>query len=242
MGTFVKAFFGAAIGRLFVIIGLAILAALGFSADYVARSAMSWFGTSPADATVTVLRIAGAIIGVLCVLTIAIPFIWTLIRPRKFTASFDAKRDIHAALPQFNPQTGQQLPNRVTYVHVHVEALRSNVTPCTGAITALEKLGPQGETIARLDATRQLIWAPREHRQFQQTIAPRLPQDLDLFRTIEGVDRLEVLCEGHPQSWLDFFNHPGRYRITVAVHGGERTEIVQVTIEWRGKWDNFDAT
>jgi hypothetical protein len=241
MGVFGRAYWGAAAGRTTVAIILAALAVLGFSADYWVRGALSWFGANPADATITILRIIGAGIGVLCIVVIALPYILAAIRPRKFFPSFESKRDIDAGIPQFDLRTGQQLPNRVTFVHVHVEALRTNVTSCTGAITALEKLDSQGNVVARLDGTRQLIWAPREHRQFQQVIAPGLPQDLDLFRTVEGINRLEVLSVGHPQSWLDFFYQLGRYRITVAVHGGERTEVVRVIIDWRGQWNKFDA-
>ena len=112
---------------------------------------------------------------------------------------------------------------------------------CTGAIAALEKLDVQDGVMERLDGTCQLVWAPREHVQIQQIVAPNLPQDLDLFRAVEGVNKLEVLSIGHPQSWLDFFDSPGRYRITVAVHGGNRTEIVRVIVNWRGRWDDFDA-
>ena len=227
--------------RVAITIVLAVLAALGFGLDWWVRSVMSWWGTNPAEPTVTLLRIAGAAVGVACICAIAIALIWAVFHPRRFSASFNFQRDVEAAVIQFNIRTGQQLPNRTTFAHIHVESVRRNVTTCTGAIAALEKLDAQDRVMERLDGTCQLVWAPREHVQIQQIVAPNLPQDLDLFRAVEGVNKLEVLSIGHPQSWLDFFGSPGRYRITIAVHGGNRTEIVRVIVNWRGRWDDFDA-
>jgi hypothetical protein len=86
------------------------------------------------------------------------------------------------------------------------------------------------------------VWGPREDGQLQQNIAPNPPHDLDLFCTFEGADRPQLLSVGHPQLRVDFLNNPGRYRITVAVHGGNRTETIRVNIHWRGKWDDFDVS
>jgi hypothetical protein len=241
MGIFGRAFWGGAFGKLIVTILLALLATLGFGVDWWVRIVASSWGSNPADATIVLLRIVGALIGIACICVIALPYFFAAWRPRKFSVSFDPRRDVDAAISQFNTQTGQQLPNKCTYAHIHVESVGGHVTPCTGAIISLEKLDETDKAIKRLVGTRQLIWGPREHRQFQQIIAPHLPQDLDLFRTIEGVDKLEVLSVGHQQLWLDFFDLPGRYRITVAVHGDSRTETIQVTVDWRGKWNDFDA-
>jgi hypothetical protein len=218
------------------------LAALGFTAKWWAEHIISWWSSDPAKATVTGFQIAGVVIGVFSVVAIFAPRVWSALRPRKFKVTFDRCRDIHAAIPMFDIGTGQRLPNRVTFVHIRVEACGSSVTACTGAITSLERLDAPGQVMARLDGTRQLIWAPREHRQFQQIVAPNLPQDLDLFRTVEGVNKLEVLSIGHPQSWLDFFDEPGRYRIAVVVQGGDMTETVSVVVDWRNKWDDFGAS
>ena len=236
MGNFWRVFL-----RVMITIVLAVLAALGFGVDWWVRGVMSWWGTSLAEPTVTLLRIAGAAVGVACIGAIAIPVIWAVFHPRRFSASFNFGRDVEAAVIQFNIRTGQQLPNRTTFARIHVESVRRNVTACTAAIAALEKLDVQDRVMEGLDGTCQLVWAPREHVQIQRIVAPNLPQDLDLFRAVEGVNKLEVLSIGHPQSWLDFFDSPGRYRITVAVHGGNRTEIIRVIVNWRGRWDDFDA-
>lgn len=243
MGVFSKAFWGAAIGKTIISIVLLVLATIGFGLDYWVRYVMTWWHASPADAAVTVLRLVGTVIGVLCILILAIAYLWPLIRPRKFVAVFDRNRDIHAGMPQFDLRTGTQLADRGTYVHLHVESVRgAQVIGCVGAITSLEKLDANGNVIANVVGTRQLIWAPREHGMIQQTIAPNLPQDLDIFKTIENTNQLEVLCVGHPPSWLQFFNTAGRYRITVVVSGADRTQTVKYLIDWRGKWDDFDLT
>jgi hypothetical protein len=194
MGVFWRAFFGAAAGRITITVTLAVLAVLGFGINYWVPTVMNWWGTNPAEATITLLRIAGTAVGVACICAIAAPFIWAVFRPRRFFASFNFQRDVDVAVVQFDGRTGQQLPNRTTFAHFHVEAVRQNVTPCTGAITLLERLDDRDRVIDRLAGTRQLLWAPREYRQFQQIIAPNLPQDLDLragcgnlHRPISGV-------------------------------------------------------
>ncbi len=241
MGVFWRAFWGVTTGRIVVVVILAVFTALGLGVDFWVHRVMSWWVANPTDATIAIMRIAALGIGIACLLTIVLPILWIALRPRKFLGSFNAARDIHAAVPQFNPQTGQQLPNRVTFAHVHVESVRGHITTCAGAITALEKLDDQGNVADRIIGTRQLLWAPREHMQFQQTVAPNLPQDLDLFYTVEGTNRLDLLSVGHPPLWTNFLASPGRYRITVAVHGGNRTETLRVTVNWRGRWDDFDA-
>jgi hypothetical protein len=242
MGVFSRAFWGATTGRIVVVVILAIFGAFGIGVDFWVRTVINWWGANPTDATIALLRFAATVIGIVCLLAIALPILWLALRPRKFSVSFNSARDVHAAIPQFDLRTGQQVPNRTTFVHVHVESVRGYVTTCTGAITSLEKLDDKNKVINRIAGTRQLLWAPREQGLVQKTIAPHLPQDLDLFRTEEGVNRLEVLSIGHPPSWIGFFGSPGRYRITVGVHGGNRTETILVVVNWRGRWDNFDAT
>jgi hypothetical protein len=239
MGVFWRAFLGAAAGRIAITTILAVLTVLGFGVSYWVPTVMNWWGAHPADATVELLRVVGAVVGVVCICLIVWPYIWAAIRPRKFSVSFETVRDVHVAVPLFD-QTGQ-LPHRATIAHVHVEAVHGYVTPCTGAITALERLDDENNVIGRIDGTRQLLWAPRERGQFQQIIAPHVPQDLDLFCTLEATNRLDVLSVGHPPLWTNFFASPGRYRITVAVHGDNRTETIRVIVNWRGRWDDFDA-
>jgi hypothetical protein len=169
---------------------------------------------------------------------IAFPYIRSL----RFRASFDPKRDVHSAIPLFDTRTRGRLPNRATYVLVQVESIRKNyIADCTGAITKLEKLDDKGNVIARLQGTRPLIWSPQERGLLTQTIAPYVPQDMDVFRTIEGVNTLELMCIGHPPSWSSFFTEQGKYRITVAVTGDGRTTTVTVPVTWRGRWDNFEV-
>ncbi len=135
MGNFWRVFL-----RVAITIVLAVFAALGFGADWWVRSVMGWRGTNPAEPTVTLLRIAGAAVGVACICAIAIALIWAVFHPRRFSASFNFQRDVEAAVIQFNIRTGQQLPNRTTFARIHVESVRRNVTACTAAIAALEKL------------------------------------------------------------------------------------------------------
>jgi hypothetical protein len=237
MDIFGRAFWGAAYGKLAITIILAVLAALGLGVDFWVHGLLNWWGANPANATITILRIAGAAFGVLCLGIIAYPYALAAFRPRKFFVTFNSDRDVDRAIAQFHLQTGARLPNRTTYAHVHVEAIGAHITPCTGAIIALEKLDDKKTVISRLVGTRSLIWCPREHNQLRQTIAPHLPQDLDLFRTVEGVNKLEVLSSGHPQTWFDFFDLPGRYRIAVAVHGGEQTATI-----YRSPWSPQTVT
>ncbi len=112
--------------RVAITIVLAVLAALGFGLDWWVRSVMSWWGINPAEPTVTLLRIAGAAVGVACICAIAIALIWAAFHPRRFSASFNFQRDVEAAVIQFNIRTGQQLPNRTTFAHIHVESVRRN--------------------------------------------------------------------------------------------------------------------
>jgi hypothetical protein len=93
MGVFWRAFFGAAAGRIAITVILAALTVLGFGVNYWVPPIMSWLGTHPADATLVLLRIVGAAIGVVCLCLIASPYIWATIRPRKFSVSFEEKRD-----------------------------------------------------------------------------------------------------------------------------------------------------
>ena len=219
MGTFWRAFWGATAGRIVTVVALAIVTAAGFGVDFWLHRFMTWWGANPTDATIATIRIAATAIGIAGIGAILVPAIWVALT-RKFSVSFDRGRDVHAAVPLFDTVTRLPLPNRTTFIHVHVEAVRQNVTLCTGAITLLEQLDDKGGVTNRITGTRSLLWAPREAGQSQQNIAPSLPQDLDLFCTIEGDSRLHLLSVGHPQLWVNFFNNPGRYRITVAVHGG----------------------
>jgi len=242
MGIFSRAFWGAFWGRFAAFIFFAFISALGFSAPLWAARVVSWWTANPAHATVIGLQIAGAAVGFVSLILMLAPPVWRVIRPRKFKLRFDPAQDIDAAVQQFNAATGQPLPNRATFVHVNVEAQGSNVTTCAGAVTCLERLDEKEAVVSRLDGTRQLIWAPREVGQVQQIVAPGLPQDLDLFRINEGTNRIDILTVSHPQSWADFFDQPGLYRVTVSAYGGEMSENIKIRLSWRGKWNDFDIS
>jgi hypothetical protein len=68
------------------------------------------------------------------------------------------------------------------------------------------------------------------------------PRDLDIFRTIENKDKLELLSVGHPFSWDSFFDDAGRYRLTINIVGDGVNREVRLLIDWRGRWDDFDLT
>ena len=48
---------------------------------------------------------------------------------------------------------------------------------------------------------------PREDNLQQKLIAPNLPHDLDVFRTLETDNVLELLSVGHPEIVVVFFLH-----------------------------------
>jgi len=135
----------------------------------------------------------------------------------------------------------QPLPNRAEYVHVRVRCVgRKSIANCAGWITSLERLD-RGRTVAKLTGSRPLIWAPREQGITHTNIQPGIPQDLDIFRTVENVNVLELLSVGHPQRWVTFFSVPGTYGLRIMVSGEGSTKSIRLIVTWRGNWNNFDV-
>lgn len=238
MGIFSKAFFGSAMGKLVTTILLVALIAFGFGLHYWVRLVTPWWNPNPGDAIV--IRIVGVIIGVAAIV-MAIAYLWPLILPKKFVVMFDADRDIDWNVAQSILNGGQPAP-QATYVHLRVASVRDATVTCFASVISLERLNTDGSVSASLTGSRQLLWAPREFEPIQKTISPNAPQHLDIFRSVEGENRLEPLSIDHPQVWLDFFDAVARYRITVVVAGAGRTQIVRLLVDWRGRWDDFDVT
>jgi TIR domain len=163
-------------------------------------------------------------------------------RPR-FEPQFMPERDIHRDVRLFNSATGQQLPIKATYVLVRVVTVgNANVENCSGWITRLEKLdGTTKTSIETLQGSRQLIWSPREAQTLYANIRPEVPQDLDVFRSVEGVNSVELMSIGHPPSWDAFFSLPGTYRLTVVISAKGTSRTKRLLINWRGIWNDFDV-
>lgn len=195
-------------------------------------------GSQYASLTPYLLTAAG-VFGVASAICFARP-LWAYSRTR-FRLEFVASRDIIRNVTQFDMRTGQQLPNKATYVHVRVECTgSSDVTACVGWLTKLEKLDVNQTVIASLDEARPLIWAPRESGHTSVPIHQNAPRDLDVFRTQQKVDRLELLSYGHPAAWHTFVDQPGLYRLTISVSGDGRSRIIHLLVSWRGHADDFD--
>jgi nucleoside phosphorylase len=158
-----------------------------------------------------------------------------------FSVEFVSDREVHAGIPVTFVLGGQLSTVRGTYVHLRIVAL-INVDRCEATITCLEKLGGSNDVLKRQAQTRDLVWAPRELGERIVSIMRGAPRDLDIFRTIENKDKLELLSVGHPFSWDSFFDDAGRYRLTINIVGDGVNREVRLLIDWRGRWDDFDLT
>ena len=160
----------------------------------------------------------------------------------RFSVEFSAQRDIHRNVDLFDAATRKHLPIKATYVLLRVTSREGAVTTnCHGAITRLQRLDAAGKTIIEEQATRILIWAPRELGKEYQIIKPNLPQDLDIFCSAQSVNRLQLLSIAHPYSWDVFFDNPGVYRISISISGEGGTKLVGLRVTWRGAWDDFNV-
>jgi len=134
--------------------------------------------------------------------------VFQFFRGRRFALDFVPDEQIERNVTLFQVPTMQPLPDRANYVHVRVRCVGGKgIADCAGWITSLERLD-HGRTVARLTGSRPLIWAPREHGITHAQIQPNIPQDLNIFRTVQNVNTLELLSVGHQQSWVTFFSAP----------------------------------
>jgi hypothetical protein len=138
--------------------------------------------------------------------TVIIPEVWTIVRRRlegpRLEPQFDPDHQIHRDVMLFEATTGQPIPIKATYVQVHVASVgTAQVNNCAGWITRLERLDAFENAVAALRGTRQLVWSLREAAKTHLPILPEIPQDLDIFRTVEGTNRLELLSLAHLPTW-----------------------------------------
>ena len=152
---------------------------------------------------------------------------------------FLPERDIHRNVDLFSSQ-GQPLPMKATYVLLHTAAVgKAHIESCSGCITRLEKLDANRATIETLEGTRPLLWSPREAGKETVAIQPYAPQDLDVFRSVEGTNSIELQSIGHPPRWDAFFSSQGIYRLTIVVSASRNSSTKRLLINWRGKWNDF---
>jgi hypothetical protein len=218
-------------------VGVAIAAVCMIFGFVPSRALATFIGSPPPWLESPLVRIGVVVFGVLIILFI---FIWDRrVRP-KFRATFNADRDVHKLVPLINLATGMPLGINSSYVHLQVSAKGgANIAQCEGWITCLEELDKKGKTIRRIDESRHLIWAPREKNESKVPIVPGISRDLDIFRTIQSQNTLELLSIGHSQRWISFFSSPGIYRLTLNVVGDGAKISRRLTIEWKGQWNNF---
>jgi hypothetical protein len=230
----------AAAGKLIVFLLLCLAASLGFGTDWWVSTMTGWLA-DPLGLSLTVVRLLAVLLLIACFGILLWQPVWDRLRPKKFSLSFDKDRDIHWNLTLFEMATGKEIPNKANFVHVRVAASKSGVPKCKGWIVKLERLNDEKKVLATLEETRPLLWAPREHGILEMDIAPNTAQDIDVFRTVETVNKLELLSLGHSRNWVTFFDAPGLYRITVSISGDMQTRAIELMVTWRGISGNFDV-
>jgi len=235
MRQFVTAFFGGFSGKIVAALVLVYLASVGFGPDWIVQMLTGWLA-DPLSLSLVVLRIFAILIVIIIVASFALPRFW---RP-KFRIEFVAERDLFRGVTLTDSRTGRQLADKATYVHVQVYCVgRSNITDCCGWITCIERLDSNKKTLAILQETRPLVWAPREFGATHVAIQSKAPRDLDIFTTVENANRLQLLSIGHPVSWDNFFDLPATYRITISVSGDGHTQTIRLLVAWRGHSNDF---
>jgi hypothetical protein len=180
--------------------------------------------------------------------TVIIPEAWSFVRRRlegpRIEPQFDSVRDIYWNVDLFD-EMGQQLPNKATYVQVHVVSV-AHVEDCAGWLTQIERLDARGKPVAslRLGGSRSLRWSPQEANLIFVSIDPDIPQNLDIFRVVENVNRIDPMTVGgYPPTWVAFFNMPGVYRITITVAAkGAKSRAIRLHVDWKGQWNNLSVT
>lgn len=188
----------------------------------------------------SLIRIGVIAIGVTVIL---ITFFLDRYKRPKFIFTFDAKRDIHHNVPLFDLTTSCPLGIDATYVHMQAAAKGAkNIIQCEGWITCIEQLDGNRKTITKIDELRPLIWAPREYNETKIALAPGTPRDLDIFRSIQNHNALELLSVGHSRRWITFFAGPGIYRLTINVVGDGASIRRRLKIIWNGQWNNFTVS
>jgi hypothetical protein len=187
---------------------------------------------------VGVLTAVSTLLGVVLLWGLARIDKW-LDRP-KLKIEFGQGKDFVSLNPTYDEK---QFPVSETfYVRVKVTNVKfPTAKNCSGYLTALERWdGKQFEETGYNDVLR-LVWSHNPGRPFMHVMY-KTPHWLDVVHTDRDRHGLFLDTEVKPYRYINGFDIPGVYRLTVQV-SAEQTEPAKVSfyLLWSGVWNHFQV-